>query len=291
MIMMRTLRTPFQGRRMMAASMAPLTVAVALALSACHTTPPRNAQLDQARQVFQAAANSPDVASGAPMELERARKALNQAEMAWADRRDEKETAHLAYLASQQTQVAVSTGMQHAADNMVTAAGPERDRAQAQASAQQAEQAKAVAQSATARANELEQELKELSAKQTNRGLVVVLQDVLFDIGKAELKSGAQARIDRLAGVLQNHPERHLLIEGFTDSTGSDELNQSLSEQRAQAVKDALTAKGVDGSRIETRGFGKERPVASNKTAAGRQQNRRVEVVFSDAKGGFASSP
>lgn len=270
--------------------LAPLAAALAaLSLTACHTTPPRNAQLDEARQTYQAAANSPDVAGSAQLELDRARKALYQAEQAWTDRRDEKETSHLAYLASQQTQVAINVGMQHAADNMVTAAGSERDKVQAQASAQEAQQAKASAQSANARATELEQELQQLSAKQTNRGLVVVLQDVLFDVGKSDLKPGAQTRIDRLATALKNHPERHLLIEGFTDSTGSDELNQSLSEHRAQAVKDALTSAGVDAARIETRGFGKDRPVASNKTAAGRQQNRRVEVVFSDAKGGFTS--
>lgn len=277
--------------------LAPLSaIVLALSLAACHTTPPRNAQLDQARQSYQAAANSPDVAGSAQLELERARKTLTQAEQAWADNHDDKETAHLAYLASQQTQVAVNIGMQHAADNMVTAAGSERDKAQAQASAQEAQQAKATAQTATAsaqtataRANELEKELQQLSAKQTNRGLVVVLQDVLFDVGQSDLKPGAQARIDRLAEVLKNHPERHLLIEGFTDSTGSDELNKSLSEHRAQAVKDALTSAGVEAARIETRGYGKERPVASNKTAAGRQQNRRVEVVFSDVKGTFAS--
>lgn len=290
------MRTPFRSPPL-AACLAPLSAAVlALTLSACHTTPPRSAQLDQARQTFQAASASPDVAGGAPLELERARKALFQAETAWADRHDEKETAHLAYLATQQTQVAVNVGMQHAADNMVTAAGSERDKVQIQASAQEAQQAKASAQSANAsaqaanaRANELEQELKELAGKQTNRGLVVVLQDVLFDVGQADLKSGAQARIDRLASVLKNHPERQVHIEGFTDSTGSDELNQGLSERRAQAVKDALTGKGVEASRIDTHGYGKERPVASNKTAAGRQQNRRVEVVFSDAKGTFAS--
>lgn len=266
-----------------------LSGAVMLALAGCHTTPPRNAQLDEAQRMYQQAAASPDVAGGAQLELERARKTLAQAQHVWADKRDTDETAHLAYVATQQTQAAINVGMQKAADSMVTSAGVARERVKAEANEMNAEQAKAAAQSANQRADQLEQELQSMSGKQTTRGLVVVLQDVLFDTGRAELKSGAQTRLARLADVLKKHPERHLLIEGFTDSTGSNELNQTLSERRAQSVKDALVGMGIGADRIETRGFGEARPVASNKTAAGRQQNRRVEVVFSDANGAFAA--
>lgn len=268
----------------------PIAGAIALTtLTACHTTPPRNAQLEEAQRVFQDASASPDVTSHAALELDRARKTLYQAQEAWHERRDEKEASHLAYLATQQSKVAINIGMQHAADNIVTAAGADRDRIQAQASSQEAQNARANAQVATQRADALEQELKQLSAQHTNRGLMVMLQDVLFDVGKAELRSGATARLQRLADIVKNHPERRLLVEGFTDSTGSAELNQTLSEQRAQAVKDALTGMGVAADRIDTKGFGKDRPLASNKTAAGRQQNRRVEVVFSDASGTFSA--
>lgn len=272
-----------------------LNAAVLMGLSACHTTPPRNAQLEEAQRVFQDASASPDVTSTAQLELDRARKTLYMAEHAWAERHDDQETTHLAYLATQQAKVALNIGMQHAADTMVTSAGVERERVQtqaanqqAQAATQQAQAANLQAQAATARANSLEQELQQLSAKQTPKGLVVVLQDVLFDVGKADLKSGATARLQRLAEVLKNHPERHLQIEGFTDSTGNADLNQTLSEHRAQSVKDALTGMGVQADRIDTHGYGSDRPVASNKTAAGRQQNRRVEVVFSDASGNFS---
>ncbi|MGE5450766.1 MAG: OmpA family protein [Acidobacteriota bacterium] len=267
---------------------------MALGLSACHTTPPRNAQLEQARTIYRNASASPDVTRAAPLELERARKSLYQAEQAWTEHRNEAETEHLAYVAAQQAQVALNIGMQSAADNMVTSAGVERERIQAEVNAKQAQNAQsqaqdaqARAQSANQRADQLEQELQQLSAQKTKRGLVVVLQDVLFDVGKADLKEGARSRLEKLASALTNNPDRHVLIEGFTDSTGSAELNQKLSEERAQSVKDALTALGISADRIETKGFGKQRPVATNKTAAGRQQNRRVEVVFSNANGAF----
>ncbi|MFT3859562.1 MAG: OmpA family protein [Aquabacterium sp.] len=271
-------------------------LAALMTLAGCHTTPPRNAQLEEARRVYADASANPEVTQGAQMELDRARKALYQAETAWKEHRDERETAHLAYLATQQAKVALNVGMQHAADNMVTSAGTERERVLAEAKTQEAQNAKMSAQAANAnaaqanaRADALEQELKSLQGKQTKRGMVVVLQDVLFDVGKSDLKPGAKSRLEKLNTVMQNHPERKLMIEGFTDSTGSDESNQTLSEQRAQAVKDALVGMGVAADRIDAKGYGEARPVASNKTAAGRQQNRRVEVVFSDTQGAFAS--
>lgn len=265
-----------------------LAAVLVTALGACSSTPPKHAQLERARSLYQTASASQDVTRAAPLELERARKSLALAEQTWRDKRDEGETSHLSYIAAQEAQVALNIGMQSAADHMVTAAGVEREKIQAQAKAQEAQNAQAQALSANQRADKLERELRELAAQKSKRGMVVVLQDVLFDTGKSELKPGAQSRLDRLASVLNNNPERHILIEGFTDSTGSDEVNNRLSQERADAVKQALTAAGIAENRIQTRGFGEQRPVASNKTASGRQQNRRVEVIFSDANGAFA---
>jgi outer membrane protein OmpA-like peptidoglycan-associated protein len=104
---------------------------------------------------------------------------------------------------------------------------------------------------------------------------------VLFDSGRAELKAGAFRTVDRLATFMRDHPERSLEVEGYTDSVGSDALNMTLSQRRADAVRAALLERGVEGSRITTSGLGKASPVASNDTAEGRQRNRRVEIVIS----------
>ncbi len=151
--------------------------------------------------------------------------------------------------------------------------------AQASQAAAQASQAKAASEAARART--LEQQLADLKAKQTNRGMVLTLGDVLFDTGRAELKPGAERSLDQLVTFMVENPTRSVVIEGYTDSMGSENSNQILSERRAFAVRNALVARGIPSDRITARGFGEASPVASNSTAAGRQQNRRVEIVIS----------
>jgi OmpA-OmpF porin, OOP family len=112
--------------------------------------------------------------------------------------------------------------------------------------------------------------------------LVLTLGDVLFDTGKSSLKPGAYATIDRLANALKEVSTRAVVIEGHTDSVGSEQYNQALSEQRALAVQSALMQRGVTASQIRTAGMGEGLPVASNDSPSGRQQNRRVEVVFTE---------
>ncbi|MDY0185740.1 MAG: OmpA family protein [Desulfuromonadaceae bacterium] len=148
-----------------------------------------------------------------------------------------------------------------------------------------AEQAKLEALAAAEQARLLEAQISELQAKKSKRGLVITLGDVLFDTNKSELRSGAQYTIDKLAAFLSEYPERKVMIEGFTDNTGAVEYNQQLSERRAGAVQEVLEAKGIDSSRILTRGYGVEFPVANNDTAEGRQRNRRVEVIIADDDG------
>ena len=192
------------------------------------------------------------------------------------------------------------------ADERIAAAGEAREKARLQARTREAEAAQrqaAAAESAAAQAQQradaaaatagseaarraqLEAELRELQAQQTQRGLVVTLGDVLFDTGRAELRAGALRAIDRLAAFLQSNPQRRIVIEGHTDNTGGGELNLALSERRAAAVRDALLARGIESERVIARGLGESYPLATNDTAVGRQQNRRVEIVRSDQTG------
>ncbi|MEO6663739.1 MAG: OmpA family protein, partial [Rubrivivax sp.] len=156
-------------------------------------------------------------------------------------------------------------------------------RMQAEESRKVAEQQLAAARAAQSQSSEaqarnkaLEMQLAEMKAKKTDRGMVLTLGDVLFDTGRAELKSGANRTLDQLTTFLSQNPERTVQIEGYTDSTGSEQTNQVLSERRANAVKNALVDRNVAGNRITARGMGPSSPIATNGTAAGRQQNRRV---------------
>jgi len=171
------------------------------------------------------------------------------------------------------------------AEEAKAAATAEAERAaRAKAEAEQARQAAAAeaerAARAKAEADQLMKEMADLKAKQTERGIVLTMGEVLFATGKSELSAAARQSVNKLADFLQKHPDRNVLIEGHTDSTGSDELNMSLSQKRADAVKEALTGKRVDPRRITAKGYGKKYPVASNDTSAGRSQNRRVEVII-----------
>ena len=127
-----------------------------------------------------------------------------------------------------------------------------------------------------------------LEAKKTERGLVFTLGNLLFDTNKTSLRPGAEHRLDKLAAYLKNEPARRIMIEGYTDSTGRAAYNRMLSEKRAHAVEAALRKIGVGATQIaRVKGYGALYPVASNKTVRGRQENRRVEIVISDATGAF----
>ncbi|MHB1757394.1 MAG: OmpA family protein [Leptospirillum sp.] len=124
-------------------------------------------------------------------------------------------------------------------------------------------------------------------AKKTKRGLVFTLGSVLFATNKSNLNENARNSVNELTAYLTDHPSRNIRIEGYTDSTGSKKFNQALSIRRAKSVKAALVQAGIGKDRIQTKGYGLRFPVATNKTVAGRQLNRRVEVVISDKDGHF----
>jgi outer membrane protein OmpA-like peptidoglycan-associated protein len=120
-----------------------------------------------------------------------------------------------------------------------------------------------------------------LQTRDTARGLIVNMSDVLFDTAKFTLRPEAREKLAKVAGIVAGHPGLRLAVEGHTDNVGGDDYNQQLSEQRGSAVRDYLTQQGMQPDSVSTRGFGKTQPVASNETASGRQQNRRVELVIS----------
>jgi outer membrane protein OmpA-like peptidoglycan-associated protein len=157
----------------------------------------------------------------------------------------------------------------------------EADAAQAQANASQAEAQRTRTAALALRAQLLEQFNRVLATRDTPRGLVVNMGDVLFATGKYDLRQEAQIALAKLSGIILSHPGLNLNVEGHTDSVGSDEFNQKLSNQRADAVREYLISQGLAGNTVSATGLGKSDPVASNDTAAGRQQNRRVEIIVS----------
>lgn len=247
-----------------------------LALSAivlCAGCAGPNMALQEAQQAYRQAEQDPQVTSHAPVALHEAAQALSKAEQ--ASRQEEIE--HMAYITKKRVEIARAEAERKLAEAKAEQLLKERDQVVAQARAGEAQQAKT-------RAQDLERELAELKAKRTDRGFVITLGDVLFDYNQARLKPGAQQSLYRLVSFLKQHPEQKVLIEGHTDSSGSESYNLGLSQRRAQAVQDFLVMNGIGPERINARGYGKAYPVASNGTAAGRQQNRRVEIVFGEGQ-------
>ncbi len=137
---------------------------------------------------------------------------------------------------------------------------------------------------------QLAKSLDDLGAQQSERGRIVRLSSARFKPGQTRFEPEDTARLDSIVSVLKTHPETSVLIEGHTDSRGSERANERLSTQRADAVRQALVERGIADTRLRTRGLGEAHPIADNSTEEGRQQNRRVELVFSNAEGRFASA-
>ena len=154
------------------------------------------------------------------------------------------------------------------------------------------DKAKAESEKAELRAQLLAQFNAVLQTRDTARGLIVNMSDVLFDSGKSSLRPAAREKLARVAGIVSGHPGLKLDVEGHTDSVGGDAYNQRLSEDRGTAVRDYLTREGMSAASVTSKGLGKTQPVATNDTASGRQQNRRVELVISgEIIGGAVENP
>ena len=190
---------------------------------------------------------------------------------------------------ARQAQIDAANAQQNAAaaTRMAAADRAQSIAAQEAAAAERlrAEQATGTANAAQERVRQLEAQLRDIEGKHTERGLLVTLGDVLFAFNKSELTPQAGPRLDKLASFLKQFPQRKLLVEGYTDAVGTDAYNLELSERRAEAIREALVARGVDTTRVVTKGYGKAFPVADNANVDGRAVNRRVEVVIADENG------
>ena len=275
-----------------------------LGLAACETTPDSSAQLEQARTAVTQAESDPNVAKFAPTELDRARKLLVNAEASAKEKgANDKTASHYAYLTTQMARIAQQRAQEQAAITRIKAGETERQKillsareneanqavakaqvatAQAQVATAEAQDARNQATQAQAESQRLAAQLENLQAAQTPRGIVLTLDDVLFDTGKAQLKPGAERSIEEIAAFLKENPERRVQVEGFTDSQGANEYNLELSQSRADAVAMAIIRRGVDAQRVRALGYGEEFPVASNTSDGSRQLNRRVEVIVSN---------
>lgn len=284
----------------------PILLAIAVLVGACSSAPRTTTLLDQTRSDYRMAQSNANVASYAPQEMKQASEAMEQADAAASRPDSEEKIDKLAYLAKQKIALTQEAAKQRAAEAAVAIAGKQRDQIrldqrtneanQAKTSAEQSKLAAQLAQGETieaqrktqeaqTRAAQLEAQLVDLAAKKTERGMVITLGDVLFATDQARLSAEGMRTAQKLTNVLQQNPERTVLIEGFTDSTGTAAHNQELSERRAGAVRNALQEQGVARERIAVRGYGEAYPVAANDTSQNRQLNRRVEIVLSDNTG------
>ena len=292
-------------------------LAAVVTLSACSSMPTTTPLLDQARGDFVQANNNPRISSYAPVEFKAASEALEAANAAAARKDSLEQIDKLAYLAKQKIATAQEVAKQKAAEAEIAGAGKERDQvrleartaeanrakmdaAQAQAEAAAAQNQAAIAGSqvadaqrraadaeaatreAQAKAAQLESMMSDLQAKKTERGMIITIGDVLFATNQANLTPAGTATVRKLADVLAANPNRTVLVEGFTDSTGTAAHNQELSERRAASVRAALTQMGVSAERVAMKGYGQSFPVAANDNAGNRQLNRRVEIVLSN---------
>jgi len=277
-----------------------LTVALTSLLGACATTPPGPPpEVVRLQNELDRLHSDPRIAPNAGNELRDADTLVS--DLAVNGRHMEpRDYQHRIYIADRLVMTAEASGLARYSELRTRDLGAERDRlmvdsrthqlrdaqmaaADAQAATVQAQQNAAIAQqdAAASRAEsvQLRADLSQLQAQQTQTGYVVTLGDVLFEVDRAELKPGAARTLDQLATALNDDPRSTISIEGHTDSTGSVRHNESLSLARAESVKSYLVGRGVNPSRVTTQGLGQDYPVASNATEAGRQQNRRVEVV------------
>jgi outer membrane protein OmpA-like peptidoglycan-associated protein len=282
-------------------------------LAACATTPQSPEGAAEVRSKLTRLQSDPNLADRAPLAVQEAETAVRIAEEPVG--KDVALGAHRVYLADRKVEIAMAQASTRYAEDQRETLAEERERARLAARTREADRARADADAARARAAdaarvasadadraadaagaaaleaaELQRQIDELQAKETDRGLVLTLGDVLFTTGQADLKAGVASNLGRLATFLNQNPGRNVEIEGHTDNVGSDEYNQALSQRRADSVRSFLIQQGIGPERIRTSGKGEHQPVADNESGGGRQQNRRVEVIIENPRPAITSN-
>lgn len=284
-------------------------VILVLLMAGCSSQPKQVGSLEDARALVAQVNRDPMAEQVSGEELKQAQQALAKADLAIEKHEPASEVLHYAYIANRHAEIAMERIDEARAQAQIETSESERNQVLLESRAREASHAKAMAEqrsrqleiseleteqarnraaAARAEANVLQEELDAMKAKETERGLVMTLSGgVLFDTDESNLKPGAELILDRLADFLTDHPERNLVIEGHADAQGTDAHNVALSYDRAAAVRTALTHRVIDEPRLRVAGLGESFPVATNDTSAGRQLNRRVEIVISDEDGMF----
>jgi outer membrane protein OmpA-like peptidoglycan-associated protein len=276
-------------------------------LAACTTAPVKPDGAADARVKLTQLQSDPNLASRAAVAIKDADAAVRAAEQPEANK---ELAAHRVYLADRKVDTAKALAETRFAEDQRAALTAQRDSARLDARTREADAAKGQVETARAegaeqkvaanlarseadaarvaaasseqQAAELQRQIDVLQARPTDHGLVLTLGDVLFTSGRADLKPGATGNLSKLVAFLDKYPDRSVAIQGYTDSVGSDDYNQGLSERRANSVKSYLVGQGIGSMRLSASGKGRSEPVADNDSAAGRQQNRRVEVTISN---------
>lgn len=259
-----------------------MVVSSALLLTACANSPKSPSGAVAARERLTELQNDPALASKVTVAIRTADTAVSAAEV---PHKDKALSDHLVFIATHEVDVAWAQAKTRHLEDQRSNLAEQRTNARLNARTQEADRAHQAASKAREDSEALRREIAELNAKETERGLVVTLGDMLFETGNAQLKGNAVENLSKLSTFLNNNPDRTLVIEGHTDSVGSDASNQSLSQRRAESVRSHLLSQGIAANRLSAVGKGEHSPVASNDSVSGRALNRRVEVIIANPTG------
>lgn len=280
-------------------SMLALVVTLALSVTACSSDPVK-LQVSDARSRLTQLQADPQLASRAPAAILEAETAVRAAE---AQRKNDDQGRHLTVMAGRKVDIAWAQAQSHLLEDQRVALSEARDRARLNARTREAnlarsdadlarsdaaiarsdaDAARADADQARGEADDLQRLLAELNARPSERGMVVALGDVMFESGQSALRSGSAKNLAKLAAFLAANQDRAVYIEGHTDSIGSEAFNQALSQHRADSVRRYLIGQGASAGRLAASGKGEGSPIGDNATVAGREQNRRVEVIIAN---------